>query len=89
MIGGLGYLAPVLYYLSIRSDPNRGPDHALDNLAVHFLFTKGLVTGHHLFVRIAQQGERKIVLRDELLVRGFVVWRNTQNDDVFFLEFTL
>jgi hypothetical protein len=29
------------------------------------------------------------VLRDELLVRGFAVRRNTQNDDVFFLEFTL
>ena len=32
--------------------------------------------------------ERKIVFRDELLVRGFAVRRNTQNDDVSFLEFT-
>jgi len=89
MIGRLGYRAPVFYYLSIRSDPNRGSDDALDNLAVHFLFTKGLVASHYLFIRVAQQRKRQIVLRDELLVRGFAVRRNTQNDDVFFLEFTL
>lgn len=89
MIGGLGHLAPMFFYLSIRSDPNRGPDHARNDLAVHILFTKGLVASHYLFVRVAQQCKRQIVLRDELLVRSFAVRRNTQNDDVFFLEFTL
>ena len=88
MIGRLGHLAPVFFYLSIRSDPNRGPNYAHNDLAVHFLLTEGLVLRHNFFFRVAQQGERKIVLRNELLVGGFAVRRNAQNNDVFFLEFT-
>ena len=88
MIGRLGHLAPVFFDLSIRSDPNRGPDHAHNGLAVHFLLTERLIPGHHFFFRVAQQCERKIVFFDELLVRGLAVRRNAQNDDVSFLEFT-
>jgi len=77
-----------VFYLSIRSDPHRRPDNARNDLAVHFLFTEGLVLRHHLFFRVTQQREGKIVFCDELPVRGFAVRRNTQNDDVFFLEFS-
>ncbi len=40
MIGRLGHLAPVFFYLPIRSEPNRGPDHAHNDLAVHFVFQR-------------------------------------------------
>mgnify|MGYP006899816721 CR=1 FL=1 len=66
----------------------QGADHVHGLLSVHHLLAEGSVLGHHLFFRVAEQGEWNVVFRDELLVRGFAVRRNTQNDDVFFLEFT-
>src|SRR5262249_9438136 len=71
---------PVFLHAAVRADPHRRADHALRLLAVHRLLAEGLVAGHHLLVRVAEQREGKLVLRGEVPVARRLVGRHADHD---------
>src|SRR5215204_4370654 len=50
------------------------------------LLTPNAVSFRDRAIRVGQKSERKVVLRFELFVSPFAVWRNTEDGDPSFLE---
>jgi hypothetical protein len=89
MIRSVGHSGPMFFNFAVRSDPHGGTDDTHGDLAVHFLFPKGFVLGHHFFFRVAQNKKRDLGLFNEFLVGCFTVRGNSQYNRVEFLEFAV
>jgi hypothetical protein len=89
MVGSFGHIFPVFFYFAVRTDPYSGSNNAHNDFAIHFLFTKGGVFCHHLFIRITQQGKWNVIFFNEFFMRGLIVRRDTQDNNVTFLEFAI
>ena len=89
MLPRVGDSAPVLFYLAVSSYPNGGSDNTHGDLAIHFLFAESLVFGHYFFFRIAQQRKGDLECCRKFCMRCFIVWGNSQNSRIEFLEFAI